>query len=142
MSWFNIINNALPARTLVKRTLPSKGKEFKTFFEKPQNRSFEDKVRFVVWMQEILQSGKLDIWDELREAGFSKDIRHEFSRIDLTPEQMVAMTEVFVFPDQFERNKIRTHASNTLYVRNERRMGYFQSQPLEDLERETQSTVI
>ena len=140
MSWLGIGSLFSSGRTLANRTLPLGGKEFKKFFEKLENRSFEDKVRFVVWLYEMLQNGKSNIWDELRDAGFSKPLRHEFSRAKLTPEQIVAMTEVFVFLNEEERCKVRSHASNILAVRNEKRMGYFRSLPLEELERETRST--
>ncbi len=124
MNWYRIVSSSLnfvlPGRVLANRTLPPGGKEFRNFFDKPQSRSLEDKVKFIVWLHEMLQSKKLNVWDELRDAGFSKELRHEFLRANLTPEQIVTMTEVFVFPDQAERNEIRIHAKKVLDARNEK----------------------
>ena len=146
MSWLRIGSLFSPRGTLANRTLPPHGKEFKKFFEKPGNRSFEDKVVFAIWLRELLQSGK-DVWEELREAGFSKEIRHEFLSARLTPAQMITMTEVILFPDQEERNQIRIQVQDCLTARNKRRLDVYshyqywhpEQYNLETLEKKTQS---
>ena len=121
-----------PNRALAKKTYPKPGRDFRTFCTRPESRSLDDKVEFAVWLRELLQvkksvRGVWSVWEELRRAGFPRDLRHEFIETDppLTQNQMVRMVEVIVFPDESERDQIRATANNIMCERNKERQSGF-----------------
>ena len=119
----SLLNFVAPGLILARRTFSKSGTEFRSFFELPASRTFEDSVVFAIWLRELVQSRKSNqqIISQLQEANCPNALLNQLTGKHLKPVVLIDKIETLIFIDPAQRRQIQDRAYECLCARNVRR---------------------